>query len=92
MTKEELVELNKSIMELSSRLQILVASIEALSDRVDDVAENTSKIKEAVYNPDQGLYARLREIEQWKKATHKLQWLMVSAVVGLIITRLWSVV
>ena len=30
------------------------------------MADDISKIKEAVYNPDEGLYARLRELESWK--------------------------
>jgi len=43
-----------------------------------------AKIKEAVYNPDQGLYARLRELEAWKRTSSKMIWTLFTTVVGLI--------
>ena len=43
-----------------------------------------AKIKEAVYNPDQGLYARLRELETWKSTSSKMIWTLFTSVVGLI--------
>ena len=39
------------------RLQI---GIEAVKEKQEEMSEDVSKIKEAVYNPDEGLYARIR--------------------------------
>ena len=36
-----------------------------------DTLENVKKIKEAIYNPDQGLYARVRDLEQWQQSVSK---------------------
>ena len=46
--------------------------------------DDISKIKEAVYNPDEGLYARLRELESWKDTQSRLMWILITSVVGLV--------
>ena len=46
--------------------------------------EIQTKIKEAVYNPDQGLYARLRELESWKQTSSRMIWTLFTTVVGLV--------
>ena len=48
------------------------------------MSDDISKIKEAVYNPDQGLYARLRELESWKQTSSRMIWTLFTTVVGLI--------
>ena len=46
------------------------------------MSDDVSKIKEAVYNPDVGLYARLRVVEEEKKRATKFGWLVLSVFVG----------
>ena len=48
------------------------------------MSQDIAKIKEAVYNPDEGLYARLRELENWKKTSSRMIWTLFTTVVGLI--------
>ena len=54
------------------------------------MADDISKIKEAVYNPDEGLYARLRELESWKETHSRLMWILITSVVGLITASCFS--
>jgi len=54
------------------------------------MADDISKIKEAVYNPDEGLYARLRELESWKETHSRLMWILTTSVVGLITASCFS--
>ena len=42
-------------------------AIDTVKDKQEEMAEDIAKIKEAVYNPDSGLYARLRELEKLEK-------------------------
>ena len=58
-------------------------TIEQVKDRQDEMLENVAKIKEAVYNPDEGLYARIRELESWKQQSSKIIWTLFTSVVGL---------
>ena len=48
------------------------------------MALDVSKIKEAVYHPDEGLYARLRELEQWKKSSSKVIWMLTAGIFSLL--------
>jgi len=48
-----------------------------------EMGEDIVKIKEAVYNPDQGIYARIRELETFKKQSSKLIWIIMTTLIGL---------
>jgi len=79
------MEIDESgILKLDVKFNRMMDAIETVKDKQDAMAEDIGKIKEAVYNPDQGLYARLRELESWKKTHSKLMWMMVSSMIGLI--------
>ena len=92
MTDDEQQKLTVMIVEMSSKIEILL-------DKQDELADNISKIKEAVYNPDSGLYARLRDldtriiqIESWKAVNNRIMWLVGGSVVGLLVQTAWRAV
>ena len=72
--------------ELSARMvsldEKLLAAIQIINNNQDKIGDDVAKIKEAVYNPDIGLYARLRVVEDQKKSTSKLLWIIISMGVG----------
>jgi len=79
------MEIDESdILKLDVKFNRMMDAIETVKDKQDAMADDIGKIKEAVYNPDQGLYARLRELESWKKTHSKLMWMVVSSMIGLI--------
>jgi chromosome segregation ATPase len=85
--------------QLAVALTELTSKIETLIDKQDELAENISKIKEAVYNPDEGLYARLNRLdarllglESWKSNNAKILWIVISVGLGLIITTAWKAI
>jgi hypothetical protein len=91
MTDDEQQKLTVMMIELSGKVQILL-------DKQDELAENINKIKEAVYNPDSGLYARLKEldiriqhIESWKATNARIMWIVGGSVAGLVVKSMWSV-
>jgi len=77
-------ELQIDLVEIDGKLQRVVDSIETVKTCQQVMADDVSKIKEAVYNPDQGIYARLRELENWKKVHSRLMWMMVSSLFGIL--------
>ena len=83
-------EHSETLIELNAKLARLLSGIETLGLNQERMCEDISKIKEAVYNPDEGLYARLRALEQWKDNTSKLQWLVSSSVVILMVKMFWD--
>jgi hypothetical protein len=78
------------IVEIDGKLDRLADSLDVLSQCQFRMTEDISKIKEAVYNPDQGLYARLRAIEQWKDQTSKVVWVIMTSVIGLAVATIWQ--
>jgi adenylosuccinate lyase len=85
-------EHSETLIELNAKLERLLSGIEALSVNQERMGEDISKIKEAVYNPDEGLYARLRALEQWKDTTSRLQWMIISSILVLMGKLFWDVV
>ena len=72
------------VIELTSKIDRVCNGIEVMRDKQEEMSADIAKIKEAVYNPDQGLYARLRELETWKSTSSKMIWTLFTSVVGLI--------
>ncbi len=71
-------------LEIQSKLDKLCNGMDVMSNKQEEMSEDIAKIKEAVYNPDQGLYARLRELETWKQTSSRMIWTLFTTVVGLI--------
>ena len=85
-------QLTVVMTEIATKMQVLL-------DKQDELAENIAKIKEAVYNPDEGLYARLSRLdarldalESWKNTNTKVMWLVISIGVGLVLTTAWQTI
>ncbi len=83
MTAPELQHLTQTILELKGQ-------IERMAERQNEMLDDVKQIKEAVYNPDSGLYARLRALEQWKESQAKIQWTLTSTVIGLVIATVYK--
>ena len=75
---------NELFLQLELKIDKLCNGIDSLKEKQDEMTDHVTKIKEAVYNPDQGLYARLRELESWKSTSSKMIWTLFTTMVGLI--------
>ena len=82
----------ETLIELNAKLERLLNGIDSLSVDQKRMCEDISKIKEAVYNPDSGLYARLRTLEEWKDSTSKVQWIIGSGVIMLMGKMFWDMI
>ena len=76
--------------EINGKFDQMIQSIDTVKDKQDEMAEDITKIKEAVYNPDSGLYARLRELENWKQTSSRIIWMVVTAVVSLVVATIYK--
>ena len=68
----------------------MLQSIDTVKEKQEEMADDITKIKEAVYNPDSGLYARLRELENWKETSSSIIWMVVSAVISLSVATVYK--
>lgn len=72
------------MLEMQSKLDKVCNGIDVMSDKQEQMSDDIAKIKEAVYNPDQGLYARIRELETWKRTSSRMIWTLFTTMIGLI--------
>ena len=91
-TGSELNELKEAITALDKKVDRMMSSIDNLKEKQDDVAKDITKIKEAVYHPDDGIYARLKVIENWKENQTKATWIALTTVIGLAGKQLWDII
>ena len=82
MAENEIQDLKDAIVDLSHQIQ-------RMADKQDEMINDVKKIKEAIYNPEQGLYARVRDLEQWQQGVAKFIWTVGFAVTGLIIQAIY---
>ncbi len=85
MSNTELTALTQGIFELK-------LAIENMAGKQEEMVEDVKKIKEAVYNPDSGIYARLRELEQWKQQQQKYQWAVMVTLIGLVTATVYKTI
>lgn len=62
-------------MNDSHQLSLVIAElnnkIETLLEKQEEMADNVAKIKEAIYNPDQGIFSRLKDLENWREMSEE---------------------
>ena len=90
MSDEAVVENAVAWAEVHGKFDRMIQSIETVKEKQDEMAEDIGKIKEAVYNPDSGLYARLRELESWKDTSSKLIWIIITSVATLTVAAIYK--
>ena len=76
----------EALVELNGRLDRIMDNVDQVKEKQDLMAADISKIKEAVYNPDEGLYARIRELELWKKNSSRIIWMLLAGGLTLLFT------
>ena len=80
----------EALIELNGKFERLIENIQTIKERQEEMADGISKIKEVVYHPDSGIYARLRELESWKNTSSKLIWMVIASMVALGTATWWS--
>ena len=70
----------------------LTVNIKHMHTTQAQMAEDIKSIREAIYNPEVGLYARLRDVEQWQDNMSKVIWSVGFGVTGLIAKALMDMI
>jgi len=83
MSDNEMQELKDAIVNLTHQIQ-------RMSEKQDEMYQDVRQIKEAIYNPDQGLYARVRDLEQWQSSMSRIAWIFGSSLVALVSKTLYD--
>ncbi len=77
MSENEMNEIQKALMELT-------VNIKHMDSKQDEMINDVKSIKEAIYNPETGLYARVRDLEQWQENMSRVIWTVGLGFIGLV--------
>lgn len=77
--------------ELKGQLSRIEDMMMVIKEKNEEMAEDISKIKEAIYNPDLGIYSRLKELENWKESMTKVLWIGATGVIASVGVSVWKV-
>ena len=78
-------------VELKGQLQRIEDAIMTIKEKNEEMTDDITKIKEAIYNPDQGIYSRLKELEAWKASMSRVLWLLATGALGSLGVALWEI-
>mgnify|MGYP003155560431 CR=1 FL=1 len=92
MNEQELQSLRTTLIEINHDLKNMVQKQEDLHNDIKDV-------KSAIYNPDSGLYTRIRDlderikdIESWQANVTKILWTIATTVTGLVAATIYKLI
>ena len=77
MGENEMGEIKQALMELT-------VNIKHMDSKQDEMINDVKSIKEAIYNPETGLYARVRDLEQWQENMSRVIWTVGLGFIGLV--------
>jgi len=75
---------NDEILDLKAAIMELTVNIRHMDSKQDEMIDDVKSIKEAIYNPETGLYARVRDLEQWQQNMSRVIWTVGLGFVGLV--------
>ena len=92
MNNEELQSLKITLVEINNEIKNMLAKQEDLHSDIRDV-------KSAIYNPDSGLYARIKnlderikDLESWQGNITKIIWTIITTVTGLVVATIYKLI
>ena len=81
-----------TVTKLDGKIDRLTDTIESIRFAQTDMYEKVTNIEKAIYNPDVGLYARLKEqesdledLKEFKANITKFLWIITSGMTGILI-------
>ncbi len=92
MTPDDMQSLRITLVEINNDLKGMVQKQEELHSDIRDV-------KSAIYNPDSGLYTRIRDLderikdlESWQGNVTKILWTIATTVTGLVAATIYKLI
>ena len=86
---------NKKVIELEQKFllfeQKLLSGIDSIKDNQQEAVDAIVDIKESIFDPDKGLFARVKEVENWKNTSSRLLWIITTSTVGLVLAQIFKI-
>ena len=84
---------------ISTDILFIKNSIERMVEKQDEMVKDLRDVKSAIYNPDSGLYARIKDtenriqdLEEWQDSQSKIQMGIIMTVISLVVATLYKLI
>jgi len=81
-------DLRDLIIQLDKKVDRVVTNLETIKDKQDEFNRDLLKIKD----PDNGLFPRIKSLEEWRTMHSRVTWAAISALIGLAAKQLWDII
>jgi tetrahydromethanopterin S-methyltransferase subunit B len=71
--------------EVKASLDVLSLKMDDIKEKQEEVASIVNRVEKSLYEPDAGLYARVRDLEQWKKNQSKMMAMVGTATLSMVV-------
>ena len=71
--------------EVKASLDVLTLKMDDLREKQEEVVSIINRVEKSLYEPDEGLYARVRDLEQWKKNQSKMMVMVGTATMSMVV-------
>ena len=71
--------------EVKASLDVLTLKMDDIKEKQEEVVTVINRVEKSLYEPDLGLYARVRDLEQWKKNQSKMMAIVGTTTLGMAI-------
>jgi len=71
--------------EVKASLELLTLKIDDIKEKQEEVAVVVNRVEKSLYEPDLGLYARVRDLEQWKTQQSKMMKVVGTATLSMVV-------
>tara|TARA_B100000676_G_C17671441_1_gene626554 strand:- start:393 stop:677 length:285 start_codon:yes stop_codon:yes gene_type:complete len=71
--------------EVKASLDLLAVKMDDIKEKQEEVAAVVNRVEKSLYEPDEGLYARVRDLEQWKKSQSKMMMMVGTATLSMVV-------
>lgn len=83
---------NDSMQDLKDSMIRMEFSINRMSDKQDEISSDIKDVKSAIYHPETGLYARIKELEQWKAGVSRFIWSFGLSIAALVANAIFDLI
>jgi hypothetical protein len=71
--------------EVKASLELLSVKMDDIKEKQDEMTSIVNRVEKSLYEPDAGLYARVRDLEQWKKNQSKMMAMVGTATLSMVV-------
>lgn len=81
-------DLRDLIIELDKKVDRVITNVETIKEKQEELNKDLLKIKD----PDNGLFPRVKSLEEWRTTHSRITWAALSALIALAAKQIWDIV